>query len=84
MAYKESISIVADSREQKPILFGRYKDVEVTRGCLKQGDYQATLNVCADCLVYLSQHENSILSPDEIKNIIETKRECVLRGKCNN
>ena len=25
----------------------------------KMGDYQATLNVCSDCLVYLSQHENA-------------------------
>jgi len=44
MAYKESISIIADTREQKPILFGRYKDVFVTRGCLKQGDYRAVLH----------------------------------------
>ena len=46
------------------------------------GDYRNRLNVCSDCLVYLSQHENAILSPDEIKMIIESKRECVLAEKC--
>ena len=38
------------------------------------GDYRTALNVCTDCLVYLSQHENTILSPDEIQNILESGR----------
>ncbi len=45
-------------------------------------DYRTSLNVCSDCLVYLSQHENTILSPAEIKKIIESKRECVLADTC--
>lgn len=46
------------------------------------GDYRTSLNVCSDCLVYLSQHENTILSPNEIKKIIESKSDYVLADKC--
>lgn len=46
------------------------------------GDFRNRLNVCSDCLVYLIQHENTILSPDEIKEILDSKRECVLAETC--
>ena len=44
MAYKELITIICDTREQKPLSFGRYKDVESVREGLKQGDYGAVLH----------------------------------------
>ncbi len=46
------------------------------------GDFRNRLNVCSDCLVYLSQHENAILSPAEIRKIIESKNKCVLADAC--
>ncbi|MBI5556061.1 MAG: hypothetical protein HY885_00325 [Deltaproteobacteria bacterium] len=45
-------------------------------------DYRTALNVCADCLVYLSQRKNSILSKVEIDEILKKKGLCVLRNKC--
>lgn len=45
-------------------------------------DYRTALNVCADCLVFLSQHRNTILSEDEIDAILEKKGVCILAEKC--
>ena len=49
-----------------------------------QDDYRTALNVCSDCIVYLSQHKNSILSPEEIHQILKHKKICSLREQyCN-
>ncbi len=45
-------------------------------------DYRRALNVCSDCLVYLSQKKNSILSEEEIAEILQKKGVCVLAQKC--
>ena len=45
-------------------------------------DYRTILNVCEDCLVYISRHKNSILSEDEIQEIMEKKGVCILAEKC--
>ncbi len=47
-------------------------------------DYRSGMNICQDCLVYLAQKENSILSDDEIKEILEKKGVCILIDKCLN
>lgn len=41
-------------------------------------DYRNALNVCRDCIVYLAKHETSVLSEQEIKEILHQKTECVL------
>jgi hypothetical protein len=45
----------------------------------KLDDYRTALNICSDCIVYLSQQKNSILSPEEIEQILEKKKVCFLR-----
>ena len=45
-------------------------------------DYRTALNVCSDCLVYLSRQNNTILSQDEIKEILRKKGVCVLEKRC--
>ncbi len=47
-------------------------------------DYRSALNVCSDCLVYLSQHQNSVLSREEIEEILQKKGVCLLMEKCHN
>lgn len=47
-------------------------------------DYRTALNVCSDCLVYLSQHKNSILSAEEIDEILRQKGVCILQNRCRN
>lgn len=48
----------------------------------KLEDYRTVLNVCQDCIVYLSNHKNSILTEEEINAIMEKKGVCVLASKC--
>ncbi len=45
-------------------------------------DYRTVLNVCEDCLVYLSRHKNSVLSEAEIQDIMEKKGVCILKERC--
>jgi len=48
----------------------------------KLDDYRSALNVCSDCLVYLSYHKNPILSAQEIEEILKQKGVCILRDRC--
>ncbi|MCB2182015.1 MAG: hypothetical protein KQH63_08310 [Desulfobulbaceae bacterium] len=45
-------------------------------------DYRTALNVCSDCLVYVSKQENATLSKEEIETILEKKGICILKKKC--
>ena len=45
-------------------------------------DYRSAMNICQDCLVYLSRKENSILTEEEIKEIMAKKGVCILVDKC--
>lgn len=44
MAYTESITIIKDTREQEPLSFARYKDVNEITDTLKVGDYKGILH----------------------------------------
>ena len=48
----------------------------------KLDDYRTALNVCSDCIVYLSCHKNSSLSAKEIDEILKQKGVCILRDRC--
>lgn len=48
----------------------------------KMDDYRTALNVCSDCIVYLSRQKNSILSAKEIDDILKQKGVCILRDRC--
>ncbi len=52
---------------------------EVARGL---DDYRNALNVCGDCIVYISKHEDSCLTEAEITTIFEQKGVCVLMSQC--
>ncbi len=45
-------------------------------------DYRTAMNVCPDCIVYLSRQKNSILSTEEIEQILKHKIACSLREEC--
>ncbi len=45
-------------------------------------DYRAALNVCKDCIVYISKQGTSTLAEDEIDSILERKGVCVLMSSC--
>jgi len=45
-------------------------------------DYRSAMNICQDCLVYLTHQKNSILSEGEIGEILAQKGVCVLVDKC--
>jgi hypothetical protein len=45
-------------------------------------DFRSSMHVCEDCLVYLSKGKNSVLSEQEIAEIMKKKGVCVLAAKC--
>ena len=45
-------------------------------------DYRSVLNICKDCLVYVSKQKDSVLTEDEIFSILQTKNDCVLVTRC--
>jgi len=45
-------------------------------------DYRSALNVCKDCIVYVSKEGCAELSREEVAAIINNKVECVLMNSC--
>lgn len=45
-------------------------------------DFRSALNVCKDCLVYISKQESSMLSEEELEKIVSNKVECALMTAC--
>ncbi|MDH5299394.1 MAG: hypothetical protein OEV91_10285 [Desulfobulbaceae bacterium] len=45
-------------------------------------DYRNALNVCKDCLVYVSKQEQAVLSDADIRTILAKKGVCVLATGC--
>ena len=52
---------------------------EIARGV---DDYRAALNVCKDCIVFISKQGTSVLDEAEIESILEKKGVCVLMSSC--
>ena len=46
-------------------------------------DYRNALNVCGDCIVYISKHADTGLSTEEISSILEQKGVCSLLSQCS-
>lgn len=67
-------------KEQCPA--GQVEDKACWEIASELGDYRSIMNVCQDCLVYLTHQEDSILSEEEINHIMEKKGVCVLVEKC--
>ena len=45
-------------------------------------DYRSALNVCNDCIVFISKEPNAALSEAEVREIMGRKIECVLAPQC--
>jgi len=45
-------------------------------------DYRNSMNVCGDCIVYISKHDDAGLSSEEIDSIFEKKGVCSLLAQC--
>ncbi|MHB1183255.1 MAG: hypothetical protein ACYC4A_00935 [Desulfobulbia bacterium] len=45
-------------------------------------DYRSALNVCKDCIVFISKENSAALSEAEVREIMERKVECVLATQC--
>ena len=45
-------------------------------------DYRSALNVCKDCIVFVSKENTAALSEEEVREILERKVECVLATQC--
>ncbi|MBU0682643.1 MAG: hypothetical protein KKD73_14600 [Proteobacteria bacterium] len=45
-------------------------------------DFRSSMHVCEDCLVYISKAKSSILSEEEIVEIMKKKGVCALAAKC--
>ncbi len=41
-------------------------------------DYRKAFNICKDCIVYMLKAENSVLTKQEVKAIMNHKKECAL------
>ena len=41
-------------------------------------DYRKAFNICKDCVVYMLKVENTVLSEQEMLNIIKHKGDCAL------
>ena len=50
----------------------------------KDDDYRHYFNICRDCIVYVLKTDSSILSDQEIKNVVEAKTGCTLLRKAEN
>ncbi|HIJ79701.1 MAG: hypothetical protein OEY01_13275 [Desulfobulbaceae bacterium] len=48
----------------------------------KLDDYRSAMNVCKDCIVYVTKHANTALSEQELENILQHKVDCVLVSSC--
>lgn len=46
-------------------------------------DYRSVMNVCSDCIVFISRQNSSVLSEQEIMGIME-KKGCILTRGCPN
>ena len=46
-------------------------------------DYRSNLNVCEDCLVFVSKQENTVLAEQEIQDILKKRGVCVLASRCS-
>jgi hypothetical protein len=46
-------------------------------------DYRSALNVCKDCIVFISKGNGTALNEEEIREIMERKIACVLATQCH-
>jgi len=45
-------------------------------------DYRSALNVCKDCIVFISKNDSAALSEAEIREIMDSKVDHVLAVQC--
>ena len=42
-------------------------------------DYRKAFNICKDCIVYMLKAENTVLSKQDVRNIMNQKSNCALQ-----
>jgi hypothetical protein len=42
-------------------------------------DYRKAFNICKDCIVYMLKAENTVLTQQEVRNIMNLKSNCALQ-----
>ncbi|MBW2505582.1 MAG: hypothetical protein JRD19_00760 [Deltaproteobacteria bacterium] len=42
-------------------------------------DYRKAFNICKDCIVYMLKAENTVLSKQDVQNIMNQKSNCALQ-----
>ena len=45
-------------------------------------DYRSNMNVCEDCLVFISKQKNATIAEQELQDILERREDCVLASGC--
>ncbi len=61
---------------------GQQLDKECWEIVQEMEDFRSSMHVCEDCLVYLSKAKSSVLSEEEIVEILHKKGVCALAAKC--
>jgi len=67
----ESKKCLAKTRTQTPCW-------EIAR---EKSDYRYQLQICVDCIVHVLKGENAVLSKNEIRSIMVSKANCMLRSE---
>jgi hypothetical protein len=60
----------------------RHGDIPCWEMAKELDDYRSALNICKDCIVFVSRQRDSVLSEEDIQNIMAAKTDCVLKTRC--
>ena len=69
---------ITDCKDSKECLARKNPDKPCWEIARTADDYRNALNVCPDCVVYLINKGDSVLSEEELKGIVAQKNACVL------
>ena len=56
----------------------KHPDLDCWELAGEMDDYRKAFNICKDCIVYMLKADNSVLTKQEMKAIIDHKTECAL------
>lgn len=46
-------------------------------------DYRSSMNVCEDCIVFVSKQEDTVLAEQELKDILKQRGVCAFASDCS-
>jgi hypothetical protein len=65
-------------QENVPIRTRKRPDQNCWEIAREMDDYRKAFGICKDCIVYMLKAENTVLSKQEIKAIVEQRSDCAL------